>query len=790
MTVWNRTYCEDDESTDEEQKNWSTNVLTTIKTECHENLQALRNQNAWTTMGPWKVALENMKTVPESDEDSDADSETYNPEPSLHEFYQNIGSRNHSKKNEAGSRDRSKSKPLSQDAVEERMINLTIQTHRTVVTHRRMSSIGVSQHMLQAAQDRVRKRMSVINIVAPAEVIREKPSKESTELAKMDAIENRRKSELFLEQFDLRKSEDIEGNERLLNSMEAMGQKFREVSWTNFLRFFRWHQLEFVCTNYQAVVQKLKKAECDSDDDVSNPDWDIETPTIGLQNVKDIIESFTLIFYPHYEKFEEPCWMATVEEIADPEVPKTEQEFTFHDTVRACYTYIICYCDTTPSAGFIYQERKDVYNEYMRYDSTGCGLKLTKLFQLLEKLGVETDTMEAQKGITRLCEECDNDRSGTIDFIELLHLYRKIVRDKEYETREFEVAFIENSGFSGSEISEFHDIFAEHAQEERGTAAIALGEIRELFKKVGASFSQEEKVMINKWVEECDEDGSMSLDFGEFCAFMRRAWDANIGAIKEMSQKAVKDREIVEVKRKQEREKRKASIEDEPDESDSLEDNEYEKISWIKLLIAESREDDDDIKEVIEAKRQRKEAEKEAKLNAQRRTQRALEKQAEKNGRKASNTITDTKGSRHDSKQSIQSSVGSKGPPPISSIQRRLSIGVSSMQLPKISGQGSKGMVGRHASDFGGGSRRSSKSMMTEAELLAVKKSQRRGSFVNLGAELAGQKKDGPSPISPAMRAQALKEEKDQADEEGLSKLRNPAFKNLREEELHKVMNG
>jgi len=171
------------------------------------------------------------------------------------------------------------------------------------------------------------------------------------------------------------------------------------------------------------------------------------------------------------------------------------------------------------------------------------GLKGKALFAVLEDLGISFHSKEERQWYVEVVAKFDRDASGTINFIELCQIIRKVINMEEEKTRRRQFDLIEQSGLPFQEVEDWNSLF--NSKDEQAKGELMLSEVKALIVGLGVKWDKEVSDKIMAWITESDDNNNGSIDFGEFCLVISKMWAANLHDIRGAARDLlVKDRTV------------------------------------------------------------------------------------------------------------------------------------------------------------------------------------------------------------------------------------------------------
>jgi len=191
-------------------------------------------------------------------------------------------------------------------------------------------------------------------------------------------------------------------------------------------------------------------------------------------------------------------------------------------------------------AGFTEDEARD----YKKHFAAHCGIAehllrtitleefpeipLGEVYDLLKRVGQQPRTqlqMDRWKDVLR---DADEDKSGTMDFMEFLFLLRKFRDEADTATLMKEKSMADSCRFTEAEVETFRQIFADF--DRNGDERFDLSEVETLLRRIGVDLDEKKQELEQLF---CVVAGSVTgfLDFAEFLLMIRKLLDADFGGL-------------------------------------------------------------------------------------------------------------------------------------------------------------------------------------------------------------------------------------------------------------------
>jgi len=116
---------------------------------------------------------------------------------------------------------------------------------------------------------------------------------------------------------------------------------------------------------------------------------------------------------------------------------------------------------TRENAGYTYSEVREFVRLFEEFDADGSGdIGRKELCHLIEYFfPAYANSPHWRPQLVALLDEVDSDHSGTLDFLEFLHLMRRIREEEDKDRLKLEMKTIEQSGFSMQEVQDLRKLF-------------------------------------------------------------------------------------------------------------------------------------------------------------------------------------------------------------------------------------------------------------------------------------------------------------------------------------------
>lgn len=171
------------------------------------------------------------------------------------------------------------------------------------------------------------------------------------------------------------------------------------------------------------------------------------------------------------------------------------------------------------------------------------GLKGKQLFAVLDDLGIQFHSKEERAWYVETVTRFDRDASGTINFVELCQIIRKVINMEEEKTRRRQFDLIKESGLPFHEVEDWNTLF--NSKDQSGRGELELSQVKDLVTGLGVKWDKEVSDKIIQWIGESDQNQNGTIDFGEFCLVISQMWAANLHNIRGAARNMlVKDRTV------------------------------------------------------------------------------------------------------------------------------------------------------------------------------------------------------------------------------------------------------
>eukprot|EP00746_Dinoflagellata_sp_MGD_P012874 gnl/MRDRNA2_/MRDRNA2_127592_c0_seq1.p1 gnl/MRDRNA2_/MRDRNA2_127592_c0~~gnl/MRDRNA2_/MRDRNA2_127592_c0_seq1.p1 ORF type:complete len:548 (-),score=115.91 gnl/MRDRNA2_/MRDRNA2_127592_c0_seq1:276-1919(-) len=170
-------------------------------------------------------------------------------------------------------------------------------------------------------------------------------------------------------------------------------------------------------------------------------------------------------------------------------------------------------------------EFKSVFKDFCKSKGIGDGdataaLSTLDTFMILEELGRDTGDKDSQERVIAIIKEVDINKSGDLDFLEFLHLLRRVQSQDASAGRQRERELIQQSGFADEEVEKFHQLFDLY----QGTdGTFTVESLREMFTKIEIQMTAERRKYLAGMVHKISDNSLLTL--GEFLVLLRDLLD-------------------------------------------------------------------------------------------------------------------------------------------------------------------------------------------------------------------------------------------------------------------------
>lgn len=203
----------------------------------------------------------------------------------------------------------------------------------------------------------------------------------------------------------------------------------------------------------------------------------------------------------------------------------------FVNFISVLHLYVDLHIETEVHAGFDQENLISLEELYEMHNPLNAdGLKACALFAVLDELGIAFHSKEDRQWYIDTVTKFDRDSSGTINFVELCQIIRKVINMEEEKERKRQFDLIKQSGLPYHEVEDWNALF--QSRDSGGKGELQLSEVKELISGLGIPWDKEASETVRTWVDKGDDNANGSIDFGEFCIIISKMWSANFKDIR------------------------------------------------------------------------------------------------------------------------------------------------------------------------------------------------------------------------------------------------------------------
>lgn len=174
----------------------------------------------------------------------------------------------------------------------------------------------------------------------------------------------------------------------------------------------------------------------------------------------------------------------------------------------------------------------------MFYEFVESGVRPDQLFRLMGALGHNvnyTDEQRLQTLFRTLKMQDHVGKNGCIPFTGFLYFVQRVNQQDDQAYRQDEQEKVIKSGFNDKEIEEFRTLFDRFVDTPNGELSLAA--IKLMFMHLMMPLKREQLKEVARIIEEGDQNGNGTIDFGEFVTLLRELWRRDFCDLKTLSQK-------------------------------------------------------------------------------------------------------------------------------------------------------------------------------------------------------------------------------------------------------------
>jgi Ca2+-binding EF-hand superfamily protein len=204
----------------------------------------------------------------------------------------------------------------------------------------------------------------------------------------------------------------------------------------------------------------------------------------------------------------------------------------FGNFITVLHAYQELHIELEDHAGFDPENVSQLQDLYDMHNSAsiGDGLKGKALFTVLDDLGIEFHSKEERKWYVDTVTRFDRDATGTINFIELCQIIRKVIDMEEEKQRQRQFDLVKSSGLPFHEVEDWNVLFC--SKDEEGRGELELAAVKDLITSLGVQWDRDASETLRTWIEQGDVNSNGTIDFGEFCVVISKMWSSNFHNIR------------------------------------------------------------------------------------------------------------------------------------------------------------------------------------------------------------------------------------------------------------------